>query len=216
MSVYVVYSPELYHHGIKGQKWGVRRYQNEDGSLTYEGKIRYARDLSRKAEQASMKKDITDYRFKKAAKKMNKQVKNKKPGTGAYEKALTKALVYEKLKQAYDNEYVTAEKAKTDYFDKLYKEYGRAKVNNSIAMQDLGEPGLIGAGIGATVYGVLGGVLAGPAGAAAGFMNGAGQGIAVGAGVKYLAERRRTGGSVRKQLRNDYKNEKRRVIRDDR
>ena len=32
---------ELYHHGIKGQKWGVRRYQNEDGSLTAEGKERY-------------------------------------------------------------------------------------------------------------------------------------------------------------------------------
>lgn len=28
---------KLYHHGIKGQKWGVRRYQNEDGSLTEEG-----------------------------------------------------------------------------------------------------------------------------------------------------------------------------------
>lgn len=31
----------LVHHGIKGQKWGVRRYQNEDGSLTEEGKKRY-------------------------------------------------------------------------------------------------------------------------------------------------------------------------------
>ena len=29
---------ELYHHGIKGQKWGVRRFQNEDGSLTDAGK----------------------------------------------------------------------------------------------------------------------------------------------------------------------------------
>lgn len=28
------------HHGIKGQKWGVRRYQNEDGSLTTNGKKR--------------------------------------------------------------------------------------------------------------------------------------------------------------------------------
>lgn len=31
----------LYHHGIKGQKWGVRRWQNEDGSLTPEGIRRY-------------------------------------------------------------------------------------------------------------------------------------------------------------------------------
>ena len=32
---------ELYHHGILGQKWGVRRYQNKDGSLTPEGIKRY-------------------------------------------------------------------------------------------------------------------------------------------------------------------------------
>ena len=32
---------ELYHHGIKGMKWGVRRYQNPDGSLTVAGKARY-------------------------------------------------------------------------------------------------------------------------------------------------------------------------------
>jgi len=29
------------HYGIKGQRWGVRRYQNEDGSLTNEGLLRY-------------------------------------------------------------------------------------------------------------------------------------------------------------------------------
>ena len=32
----------LKHHGILGQKWGVRRYQNSDGSLTSEGKKRYS------------------------------------------------------------------------------------------------------------------------------------------------------------------------------
>lgn len=35
------YNNELYHHGVKGQRWGVRRYQNPDGSLTEEGKKRY-------------------------------------------------------------------------------------------------------------------------------------------------------------------------------
>lgn len=31
----------LAHHGVKGQKWGVRRYQNADGSLTDEGRRHY-------------------------------------------------------------------------------------------------------------------------------------------------------------------------------
>lgn len=35
---------ELYHHGTKGMKWGVRRYQNKDGSLTPAGKKRYYRE----------------------------------------------------------------------------------------------------------------------------------------------------------------------------
>lgn len=41
--------PYLAHHGIRGQKWGVRRYQNEDGSLTSAGKSRYSTDSAKKA-----------------------------------------------------------------------------------------------------------------------------------------------------------------------
>jgi hypothetical protein len=37
----------LIHHGIKGQKWGDRRYQNEDGSWTQEGRIRYGKSGTR-------------------------------------------------------------------------------------------------------------------------------------------------------------------------
>ena len=35
------------HHGIKGQRWGIRRFQNPDGTLTEEGRKRYGRDITK-------------------------------------------------------------------------------------------------------------------------------------------------------------------------
>lgn len=58
------YSHELYHHGILGQKWGVRRFQNEDGTRTDEGKRRerLADSLYRKATKMEpvITKDVTE------------------------------------------------------------------------------------------------------------------------------------------------------------
>jgi hypothetical protein len=53
---------ELYHHGIKGQRWGIRRFQNKDGSLTARGKKRYGDDgsASKKKEDESRNKGLTD------------------------------------------------------------------------------------------------------------------------------------------------------------
>lgn len=42
----------LAHHGIKGQKWGIRRYENPDGSLTAAGRARYGRQ-----ERSAFRKD---------------------------------------------------------------------------------------------------------------------------------------------------------------
>ena len=45
------YGSELAHHGIKGMKWGVRRYQNADGSLTPAGKKRQAKQEKKEAKK---------------------------------------------------------------------------------------------------------------------------------------------------------------------
>ena len=42
-----VKSNELYHHGIRGQKWGIRRFQNPDGTLTEAGRKRYGSSVEK-------------------------------------------------------------------------------------------------------------------------------------------------------------------------
>ncbi len=67
MQTYYYFTNELYHHGIKGQRWGVRRYQNEDGSLTPAGEKRYA------IQEAKSQLKATKEKYKQANKELMRQ-----------------------------------------------------------------------------------------------------------------------------------------------
>lgn len=71
-------SDELFHHGIKGQKWGIRRFQNEDGSYTKAGKER-RRSISSSTESGDKSEKI-----KKAAKIAGAALGAAALGYGAY------------------------------------------------------------------------------------------------------------------------------------
>lgn len=58
-----VFDDELYHHGIEGQKWYRRRYQNEDGSWTPEGRLRYGKSEAKSSHDLKIyKADLTSSR----------------------------------------------------------------------------------------------------------------------------------------------------------
>lgn len=53
---------KLYHSGVKGMKWGIRRYQNADGTLTEEGRARYGANSYQEmspSQRANFNKDMT-------------------------------------------------------------------------------------------------------------------------------------------------------------
>ena len=57
---------ELRHHGIKGQRWGVRRFQNKDGTRTAAGKKRYAEPVSDEEKNRIVKAANVNKAYKKA------------------------------------------------------------------------------------------------------------------------------------------------------
>jgi hypothetical protein len=69
---------ELYHHGVKGQKWGVRNYQNEDGSLTEEGKERYLDPKTGKVDYNAILADRESAAKQETQDKADKEAKAKK------------------------------------------------------------------------------------------------------------------------------------------
>lgn len=68
---------ELYHHGINGQRWGFRRFQNEDGSLTPEGELRYNQGKQKLARgKAAEMYKTKKYKAKLKLKENKQKIKN--------------------------------------------------------------------------------------------------------------------------------------------
>lgn len=65
---------QLYHHGTKGMKWGRRRYQNPDGSLTALGRVRYGVGKAREGIGKAVKDGVEKHKAKVAAKKETKRI----------------------------------------------------------------------------------------------------------------------------------------------
>ena len=103
----------LAHHGTKGQRWGVRRFQNSDGSLTAAGKLRYSvgnggRSISKKVDPKSAAKlkkrqvkeaaKLERLKIKEAAKNEKRKEKLEKKKSHMTNKEYVKTLSDEELK----------------------------------------------------------------------------------------------------------------------
>lgn len=135
----------LEHHGVPGQRWGVRRYQNYDGSLKVAGKLKRAQTLKAQAGEY---------------KKMAKTLKNPEDAIqkGKYEARAAKlAAKAEKFKDQYEKKYAKAyvrdlNKARKA-FNKAYDKSSNGIVNNIAKGKGLSaETFLSGANLAATRF----------------------------------------------------------------
>ena len=99
------YRNYLMHHGILGQKWGVRRYQNADGSLTAKGQKRYSKEQrkeikNKRRAEAKNRRSLSDAELSSKIDRLQKEKRFKElsnqdtnPGREEAKKIVKKAAI---------------------------------------------------------------------------------------------------------------------------
>lgn len=95
----------LAHHGVKGQQWGVRRYQNADGSLTEEGRAKLSRYKDKENKRLDKRFSKTNRKYEKKLSKDLSEVKrakyeyryNVEKGKQKIERAALKKMTYDQM-----------------------------------------------------------------------------------------------------------------------
>ena len=118
MEYHAIYSDSLSHHGILGQKWGVRRFQNADRTWTAAGKERYGR--AQEAAKESSQSLLTSERYKSANAKRDAAYKEVKDFYNLSEKERDKYI-----RKASDAEYDRNKIADINQMsrDELFEQY---------------------------------------------------------------------------------------------
>lgn len=122
---------ELYHYGIRGMRWGIRRYQNKDGSLTPAGEKRLNDYKSKESERITKK-----YQVDKLSAKRNKLENefNEKNDTHSFNK-LTRARY--KLLKAQTMEFLEKRKLNSMTYEEMMNE--RAEIRKEKAKHLISE-----------------------------------------------------------------------------
>lgn len=118
---YVICSEELTHHGIKGQRWGIRRFQNRDGSLTADGKRR-----------RSLVETVHDYRISRKRKANLKKARETRAANKAAAEQRAKDIKAGKIKAKDMTDAELKARIERINLEKSYKE--AIKNNNSHAI----------------------------------------------------------------------------------
>ena len=125
---YIDYSPELYHHGILGQKWGVRRFQYADGTLTPAGRKRYRVDSEGNLVEKTKQERKADAKAEKKAKAEEQKKLRLERENETKEKKKARILASKDPKLIYENRDLFTYQELNDVYNRINMENNISKL----------------------------------------------------------------------------------------